>query len=90
MSRIKIGHIVAAHIGKTVSSELAKQGHSVCVLSDEKTTEFTDLVKTQTFLITKHPEFETPWIDPNQPVFNHKKHQQTCTKNRKARKKKRR
>ena len=30
-----------------------------------------------------------PWIDPHTPVFNEQKHRETCAKNRKKRKAKR-
>ena len=30
-----------------------------------------------------------PWTDPNEPVFNQNKHEATCLKNRRKRKKRR-
>lgn len=38
--------------------------------------------------ITRLPDLKEPLIDPNTPIFNQKKHDQTCAKNRKKRKKK--
>ena len=34
-------------------------------------------------------KFEEPWIDPHVVVFNDQKHRETCEKNRKKRKSKR-
>tara|TARA_R110000744_G_scaffold195512_1_gene314555 strand:+ start:13212 stop:13436 length:225 start_codon:yes stop_codon:yes gene_type:complete len=53
-----------------------KKHAELCVLYDVVGSQFTDL--------------REPWIDPNEPVVNYKKHKQTCAKNRKKRKNKRR
>jgi siroheme synthase (precorrin-2 oxidase/ferrochelatase) len=90
MDTKKIAIIGAGSIGKTVALELAKQGNNVCVLSDVVGSQFTDLRESEPFLITKLPDIPEPWIDPKEPVFNYKKHKQTCDKKRKARKKKKR
>jgi siroheme synthase (precorrin-2 oxidase/ferrochelatase) len=90
MDTKKIAIIGAGSIGKTVALELAKQGNNVCVLSDVVGSQFTDLREPEPFLITKLPDIPETWIDPKEPVFNYKKHKQTCAKNRKARKKKKR
>ena len=42
----------------------------------------------KTYLINKIAELPEIWIDPKEPVFNYRKHKQTCDKKRKARKKK--
>lgn len=86
----KIAIIGAVSIGKTVALELAKHGNNVCVLGDVVCSQFTDLREPEPFLITRIPEMPEPWIDPKEPVFNYKKHQQTCAKKRKARKNKKR
>ena len=44
-------------------------------------------METNTFIITKLSDLPEIWIDPNEPVYNHQKHLQTCIKNRKKRKK---
>lgn len=44
----------------------------------------------EAFLYTKLAEMPQPFIDTKEPVFNFRKHQQTCAKNRKKRNKKRR
>ena len=88
MSR-KIAIIGAGNIGKTVATELMAQGHT-CVLHDVVDSQFTDLREPKPFMITKLPEFKEPWIDPNEPVINYKKHEETCAKNRKKRKKRKR
>lgn len=88
MMNKKIAIIGAGNIGKTVATELMAQGHT-CVLHDVVDSQFTDLREPEPFMITRLPEFKEPWIDPNEPVINYKKHEQTCAKNRKKRKKKR-
>jgi hypothetical protein len=42
------------------------------------------------FTFTRPIEFKSPWVDSNEPVMNYKKHRQTCIKNRKKRKNKKR
>jgi hypothetical protein len=59
-------------------------------IDDVVDSQFTDLREPEPFIITRLPEFKEPWIDPNEPVINYKKNEQTCAKNRKKRKKKRR
>ena len=49
-----------------------------------------DLREPETFIIRRSPEFKEPFIDAKQPIVNYRKHEQTCIKNRKARKKKKR
>jgi hypothetical protein len=43
-------------------------------------------VQQKVFKISRLPEFKEPWIDPNEPLINYKKHKKTCAKNRKNRK----
>ena len=74
--------------GKQAAIELAKD-NDLCVLHSVVDSQFTDLKNPEPLLITRPPELEEPWIDPNEPVINYKKHEQTCVKNRKKRKKKR-
>jgi hypothetical protein len=38
---------------------------------------------------TRPDPIEMPWINPHAEVFNYQKHRETCTKNRKKRKSKR-
>lgn len=52
--------------------------------------QFTEPKEEKVFEITRLPELPEMWIDPHTPVFNQKKHDQTCTKNRKKRKKRKR
>jgi hypothetical protein len=75
--------------GKQAAIELVKH-NNLCVLHSVVDSQFTDLKEPEPFLITSLTELEEPWIDPNEPVINYKKHEQTCAKNRKKRKKKRR
>lgn len=90
---MKIGIIEADNNGKSVAMELAKKTDSVCeicVLGDVLDSQLASLKKDKPYVITKLPEFKQPFVDPKTPVFNYKKHQQTCAKNRKARKNKKR
>lgn len=90
---MKIGIIGANNNGKSVALELAQKTDTVCdicVLSDVLDSEFADSKKNKPYVITKLPEFKQPWVDPKTTVFNYKKHQETCAKNRKARKNKKR
>jgi len=90
MDSKKIVIIGAGSMGKTVAVAIAENTNNICVLHDVVDNQFTDLREPEPFLITKLPELEEPWIDPNEPVINYKKHEHTCAKNRKARKKKKR
>jgi len=86
----KIAIIGEGNVGSTVSFQIPKDTNNICVLHDVVDSQFTDLKNPEPLLITRLPELEEPWIDPNEPVINYKKHEQTCAKNRKNRKKKRR
>ena len=85
----KMAIIGAGNAGTIIASHLAAQGHT-CVLHDVVDSQFTDLRKPEPLVITKLPELPEMWVDPNEPVFNHHKHLQTCAKNRKKRKKRKR
>ena len=89
MSR-QIVIIGAGNMGSIIAREIAKDTNNICVLHDVVDSQFTDLREPEPFLITKLPEFKEPWLDPNEPIINYKKHEQTCAKNRKARKNKKR
>ena len=86
----KIAIIGAGNVGSTIATQIAKDTNNICVLHDVVDSQFTELKNPEPLLITRLPELEEPWIDPNEPVINYKKHEQTCAKNRKKRKKKRR
>ena len=90
MDSKKIVVIGSGNIGKAVAMAVAENTNNICVLHDVVDSKFTDLREPEPFLITRLPEFKEPWIDPKEPVINYKKHEQTCAKNRKARKKKKR
>ena len=79
--------IGTGNIGKTCALELAKS-NNICDLHIVVDSQFTE--QKEVFEITRMPDFEEPWIDPNEPVINYKKHYKTCLKNRKARKKRKR
>lgn len=72
----KIAIIGAGNIGKTIAGNLTGEGRT--------------LKESDLLMITRLPELPEMWVDPNEPVFNHRKHQQTCAKNRKKRKKRKR
>ena len=82
--------IGAGSMAKTVAMAISENTNNICVLYDVADSAFSDLTKPEPFLVTRPPEFEEPWIDAKGPVINHKKHEHTCAKNRKARKKKKR
>lgn len=90
MDSKKIAIIGAGSMGKAVAMAIAENTNNICVLHDVVDSQFADLRKPKSFLITRLPEFKEPWIDPKEPVFNEHKHKQTCAKNRKKRNKKRR
>ena len=83
----KIAIIGAGNIGSTIATQLAKDTNNICVLHDVVDSQFTDFRQPDPLLITRLPEFEEPWIDPKEPIVNYKKHEETCAKNRKKRKK---
>jgi 3-hydroxyacyl-CoA dehydrogenase len=86
----KIAIIGAGSISNAITLELAKQGYNVCVLDEVVGSRWIDSRESEPFMITRLPEFKEPWIDPNEPVINYKKHKQACAKNRKKRKKRKR
>jgi choline dehydrogenase-like flavoprotein len=83
MDKKKILIVGAGNSGITDAVRLAAKQHDICVLHDVVDSQFTDLRDPEPFLITRLTEFKEPWIDPNEPIINYKKHQQTCAKNRK-------
>ena len=90
MDKKKIAIIGAGNTGLSAAVELATKANNICALHSVVDSQFTEPKKDEVFTITRLPEIELPWIDPNEPVFNHRKHIQTCARNRKKRKKKRR
>jgi hypothetical protein len=42
------------------------------------------------YKIKARPYFEEPWVDPNEPVINYRKQEESFAKNRRARKKRNR
>lgn len=56
----------------------------------EPMTYFNSTFDPEPFIIKNRPDFEEPWIDKKEPVFNEVKHKETCAKNRKKRKKRNR
>lgn len=60
--------------------------NEVCIVETKRN----NLTDSEPYLIKALPKFPEPWIDPNAEVFNYQKHQQTCAKNRKKRKNKKR
>ena len=76
----------ASGIGKTTALELANK----CDLPIVVDSQFTEPKEEMVFKITRPPELPEIWIDPYEPVINYKKHYQTCIKNRKKRKKRKR
>jgi len=88
----KIGIIGTESMGKVIATEIVKQhlvdDMFVTQQQEEKVTNMSDLMQVP-YMITRTPEFpQEVWIDPSEPVYNHKKHLETCAKNRRKRKKK--
>jgi len=80
-----------------IMDELMRQQPEIKVVNLEENKRgvritYSGLVSTPTiteFEFTLRKKFEEPWIDPHAVIFNDKKHRETCTKNRKKRKAKR-
>lgn len=89
MDKKKIAIIGAGNTGLSAAVELAVKANNICALHSVVDSQFTE-PKDEVFTLTRLPDMKQPWIDPNEPVFNEHKHRQTCAKNRKKRKKKRR
>ena len=64
--------------------------NNICDLHNVVDSQFTEPIKDKVFEFTKLPEFEEPWVDPDESIYNYHKQQQTFAKNRKKRKRKRR
>lgn len=62
----------------------------ILIIQGVGNSEFTEIKKPLLFEITAPPKLPEIWIDPKEPIVNYKKHYQTCLKNRKKRKKKKR
>lgn len=90
MDKKKMVIIGSGNIGLSVAIELAAKANNICALHSVVGSQFTEPKKDEVFKITKLPELEQPWIDPKEPVYNHQKHLETCAKNRKKRKNKKR
>jgi hypothetical protein len=102
MDEKKIGVIGHANTGLTeaIKAQLRVLDFDVCVIDNSEFInlrepdhrKFSDLRKlVDSFsLITVLPELKEPWIDPKEHVVNYGKHMQTCLKNRKKRKNRRR
>jgi len=82
--------IGAGNIGLTKAVELAAEANNICVLHSVVDSQFTEPKEDKVFEITRLPELPEMWIDPNESVFNKHKHKQTCAKNRKKRKNRKR
>lgn len=84
MNKKNIAIIGSASIGTTtIALELANRGHNVCVIDN-----YIKEPEPETFLIRNLPEFKEPFLLNKEPVFNYKKHIETCNKKRKDRKNK--
>ena len=88
MEKKKITMIGAGNTGLTAAIELTTEQNNICVLHSVVDSQFTDLKEPEPFLITGLPVLPEIWTDPKEPIINYKKHNQSCLKNRKARKNK--
>jgi dephospho-CoA kinase len=73
----------ASGIGKTTALELANK----CDLPIVVDSQFTEPKEEKVLEIKRLPELPEMWVNPNEPIFNQQKHDKTCAKNRKKRKK---
>lgn len=89
MSKGKIVLVGAGDINYTLLG-LEKLGCTITMVDDIKDNQYLKLNDPEPFLITKLPDLTEPFIDSNKQYPNYRKHKQTCDKNRKARKKKKR
>ena len=90
MEKKKIIMIGAGNTGLTAALELTTEQNNTCILHSVVDSQFTDLKEPEPFLITGLPVLPEIWTDPKEPIINYKKHNQSCLKNRKARKNKKR
>jgi hypothetical protein len=78
--------IIGSHsAAKNCALEIAKKSflsNSITVIDKEF-----NKPKTEFFEITSRNPLPEMWIDPNIPIVNYKKHNLTCARNRKKRKK---
>ena len=77
-------------IEHTLVAEMCLKWHEKqvknCSITNVVDSQFIEPKKEKVFEITRLPELPEMWVDPNEPVFNQQKHDQTCAKNRKKRK----
>ena len=87
-------HVGPDFVGKSAShivAELMAAQHPVLVTTAVNETKLLlDRLATKPYLLKALPDMPPPKMDSSTPYFNHTKHKQTCLKNRKARKKKKR
>lgn len=81
---LKLGIVGAANSGKTY---LPTQG-SACIIDPRLDLLMVEPEEPLVFTIHARPPLPDVWVDPSAPVFNQAKHQRSCTKNRRKRKKK--
>ncbi len=74
----------------TRALEIESERNNICFLSNVVDSHFQEPKKELVFEIQKRPEFLEPIIYDKVPIFNHSKHEKTCAKNRKKRKRKKR
>lgn len=83
-----IGVIGHSQIGRIALAEALAKHHTP--LLHVVDSQFAEPTEPKVFEITRLPELKEPWIDPNESIPNYRKHYETCAKNRKKRKRKKR
>ena len=87
-------HLGTGFVGKSAThivADLMAAKHPVLISTAvNETKQLLDRLDTKPYLLKALPDMPPPKMDSSTPYFNHTKHKQTCLKNRKARKKKKR
>ncbi len=82
--------IVGAGNTELQTSKTVTEIDNSCILYSVVVRQFTEPKEEIVFKFKARPIIEELWIDPKESVFNQDKHNQTCIKNRKKRKKRKR
>lgn len=79
--------IGAGNVGLSKAIDKASKQNTVCVVKNVFNTQLTNPKKEEIYIISKRAELPKMLKYPKEPVFNAHKHNQSCNKNRKKRKK---
>lgn len=82
----KILIVGSGNSGLSDSIKLAAKQHNICILNDVMDDQFTEPIEQKTFKFKAPVIIEETFADLKEPVFNQRKHNNTCAKNRKKKK----